>query len=76
MEFLGIKNVVDACPIMGNDGIADGFKVSFFEDKKLKNGMIRRIEKQRTIWVREYNPLSVKNDGLMHGFGNMTVYRR
>ena len=76
MELFGVQNVIDAKPILGDDGIADGFVVSFFEDRKLRNGMVKRVECEKTVWVREYNPLSVKSDGFMHGFGNPTVYKR
>ena len=76
MDFLGIKNVIDAEAIIGYDGIADGFKVKYLADRPMRNGKIRKIEKTKTVWVREFDPNSVPNDGLIHGFGNKTVYSR
>jgi len=70
-EFLGIKNVVDAEAILGTDGAADGFKISYYITR---NG--KRIMKTVTKYVREFDPNSVKNDGLLHGFGKGTVYLR
>lgn len=72
-EFLGVKNVVDAQPILGKDGCADGFKIVYVEDRKLSNGMTRQVHREKTVWVREYVP---ENDGMIHGFGNPTVYLR
>ena len=76
MDFLGIKNAIDAEAIIGHDGIADGFKVTYLADHHMKNGKTSKIERVKTVWVREFDPNSVPNDGLIHGFGNKTVYSR
>ena len=55
-EFLGIKNVIDAQAILGKDGCADGFRVISIEKRKLRNGMIKEVQKEQTVWVREYVP--------------------
>ena len=76
MDFLGVKNVIDAKAIFGADGIADGFNISFLESRKMRNGKIKQVEKQKTIWVREFDQNSVSNDGTLHGFGRGTIYKR
>lgn len=72
MEFLGIKNVSNAEAIIGKDGMADGFKVFYTEERPTRFG-VKTIEKMKTVWVREPEP---ENDGFMHGFGNPTVYKK
>ncbi len=77
--FQGIDNVIDAAPILGADGIADGFVVHYIEFKTVRFGkktFEKPVEKTRTVYVREFNPNSVANDGSFHGFGNVTVYKR
>lgn len=76
MDFLGIKNVIDAKAIIGYDGMADGFDVRYLAERPMKNGKFRKVEKTKTVWIREFDPNSVPNDGLIHGFGNKTVYSR
>ena len=76
MDFLGVKNVIDVKTIFGNDGVADGFNIFFLEPRKMRNGKIRQVEKQKTVWVREFDPNSVLNDGTLHGFGRGTIYKR
>jgi len=76
MDFLGIKNAIDAEAIIGCDGTADGFKVTYLADHLMKNGKTRKIERVKTVWIREFDPNSVPDDGLIHGFGNKTVYSR
>ena len=76
MDFLGVKNVISANAILGSDGVADGFDIKFIEKRKLKNGKVKNIERRKTVWVREFNPDSVKNDGMIHGFGRGVVYCR
>lgn len=80
MEFMGIKNVVDMEAILGNDGMADGFRVTYNEPKeiKLRSGkvLVKDCLKQRTVYVREFNPESVASDGVLHGFGNGLMIKR
>lgn len=78
-EFLGVKNVVDAVAILGNDGKTDGFKIVYQESRKVKVGkkvFNRTIEKEIVKYIREFDPHSVKSDGSLHGFGNKIVYSR
>ena len=59
MDFLGIKNVIDAKAIYGKDGIADGFDILYKETRTHKwNGKVitKDVERRKTVWVREYNP--------------------
>ena len=67
MEFLGYKNVVDAEAIIGRDGCADGFKITYVEKGKT------RI---RDVYVREFDWNSVGCDGRVHGFGKPVMYLR
>jgi len=69
MELLGKKNVIDAQAIIGKDGIADGFHIRYFVERKYGNGKIKRVEKRETIWVRSFDASSIGNDGVFHGFG-------
>jgi len=72
MEFLGIKNAINAEAILGKDGMADGFNIFYTEERPTHFG-VKTVEKMKTIWIREPEPA---NDGLMHGFGNPTVYKK
>lgn len=76
MDFMGFSNVNDVQPIFGADGIADGFIILHTVEKKLRNGMMKTIERKSTVYVREFNPNAVGNDGTLHGFGRGTVYSR
>ncbi len=76
-DFMGIHNVNNVEPIFGADGVADGFKVSYTDDRSYdRNGKwIRKIVQcRKTVWVREYDFNSRKPDGLVHGFGKPTQY--
>ena len=62
-EFMGIKNVVDAQPILGKDGMVDGFYVFHEVDHKVKmfgKTHIRKDIGRSTIWVRDYELEPVK----------------
>ena len=62
-EFMGIKNVVDAQPILGKDGMVDGFYVFHEVDHKVKmfgKTQIRKDIGRSTVWVRDYEPDPVK----------------
>lgn len=78
-QFLGINNVIDAEPILGKDGVADGFKVYYLVDKTVRVGK-REFTEQRecmkTVWIREFDYESVGNDGSYHGFGRGTQFLR
>ena len=74
-KFLGIDNVIDAQAILGADGCADGFKVTYIVNRNTPVG-IKQVQQQKTVWVREYNPEAEANDGMIHGFGNPIVYVR
>ena len=59
MDFLGIKNVIDAKAIIGSDGMADGFDILYKETRTHNwNGktISKEFEKRKTVWVREYKP--------------------
>jgi len=73
MDFLGIKNVIDAKAILGKDGMTDGFNVRYFVERKYANGKIKRVEKRDTVWVREFDPSSVGNDGSIRGVGGSRI---
>lgn len=53
-EFLGIKNVVDAKPIIGKDGIADGFEVYYLKQGTAHGKTITKQCKQN-VYVREFD---------------------
>ena len=72
-KFMGIDNVKNVEPILGADGVADGFRITYVSQKRNRWGILEDIEKQQVKWVRE--PV-IKNDGFIHGFGNGTVYKR
>lgn len=75
-EFLGIKNVIDATPIFGKDGIADGFEVIYLRDTNIRGKKVQRQCKQ-TVYVREFDCNSVGNDGCIRGFGKaIPMYKR
>lgn len=76
MNFLGLNNVVDVEPILGADGMADGFNVRYNEERVMRNGKKRMVERKKTVYVREFDPNSVSNDGVIHGFGRGTVYTK
>jgi len=59
MEFLGVKNVINAEAIIGRDGIADGFKIYYIEKRKIKFGrreLEKEVEKVCIKYIREYRP--------------------
>ncbi len=72
-KFMGIENVKNVEPILGADGVADGFRITYTSQRRDRWGMLIDVEMQQVKWVRE--PV-VKNDGFIHGFGNGTVYKR
>lgn len=75
-EFLGIKNVIDATPIIGKDGMADGFEVIYLRDTNVRGKTVARQCKQ-TVYVREFDYNSVGNDGCIRGFGKANpMYKR
>lgn len=75
-EFLGIKNVIDATPIIGKDGMTDGFEVIYLRDTVVRGKTVARQCRQ-TVYVREFDYNSVGNDGCIRGFGKATpVYKK
>ena len=76
MDFMGIKDVKNVEPILGADGVADGFRIIYRDWKNIKMGrkiVEVEIEKEEVKWVRE---ASVKNDGKLHGFGREVMIKR
>lgn len=78
-EFMGYKDVVKVEPVMGRDGCADGFDITYLKWHTVRvAGVDREKSKEITerVWVREFDPSSIGNDGRLYGFGNRTVYKR
>lgn len=80
MEMFGISNVIDCVPILNKkDGIADGFVVKFVKERTFKAGkkiLTKQVEAEKTVWIREFDPNSVKSDGILHGFGNGIIFKK
>ena len=76
-DFLGYKNVVDAIPVLGKDGITDAFDIEYIDYRNVYScGKTRpkEIHIKTRVYVREFDPNSVAPDGNIHGFGNPVVY--
>lgn len=75
-EFLGIKNVIDAQPILGADGITDGFNIIYMREVNVRGKPVMR-ECKKTVYVREFDQNSVGNDGCLRGFGKASpMYKK